>query len=455
MYTTPEKQNTPTAPMERASSDYLSTREIMEGRQRQLEDQNARELGLTRERYLELRDLPPEERRAAMTPEERRAEDLANEKERRARRREMERRTVGRLGEPQRFSLRRAIMNAAGRVGHHPDDAEAIELGREEFRASGLGVPHGAAFVMPGEIATSEARAMSVLGGTGGNQGGMTVETNKAGLIDDLFASVFVRRAGAMFMGGLVGNLDLPRLIADDEPDHKAENATADESSPTTAQLSLNPKRLPTYIDISNQLLLQSSDRNFEALIRKHLERKLAVVMEKMFIAGTGASNQPRGILHTAGIGAVIGGTNGAAPTLTHLSNLIREVANENAVSQSGAFAINSATAAKLRITPKFAGTDSLALLDDRTPGMLSGYPYHESNVLPSNLTKGSGADLSAIIFGSWADFVIAQWSGIEFIADSVTKAAEGMTRIHAAVYYDGGVLRPQSFAAMLDAKTD
>lgn len=99
---------------------------------------------------------------------------------------------------------------------------------------------------------------------------------------------------------------------------------------------------------------------------------------------------------------------------------------------------------------------DSMFILPQSDGGKLNDYNYRRSNAVPSNLTKGTAdAVASAIIFGNWIDYVIAQWAGIELLADPFTQAGLGKNRIHAAVYYDGGVQRPASFAAMQDALTD
>ena len=348
-----------------------------------------------------------------------------------------------------KFSIGRLIRSQFN--GHAIDgvERELCDEGNSEARSAGLKLS-GYMISSRAFESVSEHRDLTATGGTGGDQGGMTIGTRKNSLLGSLFNSLFIARAGATVLDGLTGNLDLPRIIDGSDPAHKAENATADEHSPTMDDLSLSPNRLPTYIDVSNQLLLQSSDATLTKIIERHLRQKLLTIMEAAFINGDG-TNKPTGILGVSGIGDVALGTDGAAPTHADLVNLIKEVSVDNALDGSSAFAINSATAAKLKTVAKIASTDSMTLLDDRAPNILSGYPFFESNAIPSNLTKGTGTALSAIIFGSWADFYIGQWSGIEILVDRYTKQTEGMTRIHAAVYYDGGPIRPQSFAAIKD----
>ena len=84
----------------------------------------------------------------------------------------------------------------------------------------------------------------------------------------------------------------------------------------------------------------------------------------------------------------------------------------------------------------------------------LNGFSVGYSNHVPSNLTKGSGTDLSALIFGNFNDLVIGQWGGMDILVNPFTKGKEGITELIATMYTDVAVLRPQSFAAILDIIT-
>ena len=72
---------------------------------------------------------------------------------------------------------------------------------------------------------------------------------------------------------------------------------------------------------------------------------------------------------------------------------------------------------------------------------------------MPSNLTKGTGTELSAVIFGAWADLLIGQWGGLDLIVDDVTEAAKGNVRLVAHSEWDIAVRHAESFAAIQDAQ--
>lgn len=350
-----------------------------------------------------------------------------------------------------RFDLGAALRSLANGSALEGLEAEIVAEGFKEARAAGIGSNHG--IMLPRMIVRKENRDITATGTTSvaGDQGGMTIATEKRGLADDFFNGSLMRSLGATVFEGLSMNLDLPRIIAGTAPGGKAENGSADEVSPTTATLSLTPNRLPAFIDISDQLLMQSSV-NIEAFIRMHLAAQMLAVSEAAFFHG-GGSNEANGIAGTSGIGSVAGGTNGAAPTWAHLVGLETEVDTDNALIGRLAYATNGQIRGKLKTTPKVASTDSIMLLDDRNPNSVNGYPIGFTNAISRTLTKGSSSVASAIFFGNFSDYIMAFWGGmnLELIRDSA-NAKVGQHTLVANTFYDGGVIRPKSFAAMLDA---
>ena len=327
-------------------------------------------------------------------------------------------------------------------------EAEMIREGETEARSAGISA---GGILLPRLLVRRENRDMTASGTTTttGDQGGMTVPVEKRGLLDDFFNSSVMRLAGATVLEGLTGNLDLPRLIAGTAAAGKAENGTSDEVSPTTAMLQLTPKRLPAYIDISERLLLQSSVA-IETILRGHLATQMGATQEAAFFHG-GGTNEANGIAGTSGIGSVAGGTNGLAPSLANLIALETAVDTSNALLGNLSYVSNGQIRGKLKGTPKVSSTDSRMLLD--SDGLVNGYTPYFTNAVSRTLTKGSSSVASAIFFGNFADYVVGYWGGVslEMVRDK-TNAISGIYSLVASTYYDGGVVRPKSFAAQLDA---
>lgn len=306
------------------------------------------------------------------------------------------------------------------------------------------------------------ARDMTATGTTSvaGDQGGMTVATTPQGLLDAFFNEDVLEGLGLTTFNGAVGNLTFPRFVRATAPGHKPENGAADEASPTTAKLSLSPKRLPSYIDVSQQLLLQSSV-NIQAYLERSIIQELMSEMQIKLLHGTGSNDQPTGIAATTGIGAVYAGgaaangtnADGAAPVWADMINLKKKVAVANANVGKTNYLFNEALMGKLEQTVRVASTDSMFIVDDRAGGRIRGKLPAVTNAVSSTLSKGaSNGILSGGFYGNWADLIRAIWGGFNLKASTdATLDAAGLVRILGAVYYDGGVLRPASFAYCAD----
>lgn len=357
-----------------------------------------------------------------------------------------------------RFDIGAALRSLIANKALTGIERELVEEGQKEARSAGIS--SGSGLTLPRLLVRRGGEARAAMSATGTtsvtlDQGGMTIATNKQGLLDDFYNSSILRVNGATVLEGLVGNLDIPRLLKATDPAKKAENASADAVNPTTSMLSLVPKRLPAYVDIGEQLLNQSSSA-IETVIRRNLTAQLSAVQEKAFFHG-GGTNEANGIAGTSGIGSVVGGTNGLAPTWTQIVSLESKVDQANALLGVPRYFINGKTKAQLKTTLKNSatGTDSNYIISDMNPGIFNGYNYAYTNAISSALTKGSASNCSAIFFGNPADYWIGYWGGLtlEILRDS-SNAITGQYRLAAAVYYDGGVVRAQSFSAMLDALT-
>jgi len=131
------------------------------------------------------------------------------------------------------------------------------------------------------------------------------------------------------------------------------------------------------------------------------LVRQIPVAIDTAELDGSGSSNQPTGILNVSGISPVALGTNGEALTYAMLPSLGKEIAVDNALLGSLVFCTDPRTINKLRTTAKqSSGVEGNFVIND--DGRLASYRVEVINSMPSNLTKGTGSSLSALIFGNW-----------------------------------------------------
>ena len=288
--------------------------------------------------------------------------------------------------------------------------------------------------------------------------GGYTVATNVMSLIEMLRNRMMVRSMGARVMSGLVGPLSFPTQATGAAFTWTAEDPGSDltDSDLTTGQVAMSPKSGQTSSSYSKQLLAQSS-LDIEALVRDDLTKAAAIGLDLAALHGTGASNQPTGVIATSGIGDVAGGTNGLAPTWANIVALETAVAIDNADIGSLGYLTNAKVRGQLRVTEKASSTGQFVWEDGNEPGfgMLAGYRAGVSNQVSSTLTKGTASGIcSAIFFGNWDDLLIGEWGALEILVDPYALKKQGMVEVTSFVMADIAVRHAQSFAVMQDALT-
>ncbi len=349
--------------------------------------------------------------------------------------------------EARRFSFLRAIHAMANPGDRNAQAAAAFE--REASEAFAVKYGRSAqGFFVPFEV-----QSRDLLVGTP-TAGGNTVATNvlASSFIDILRNKLAVTQLGAQFLSGLIGNIAIPRQTSGATFYWVAENGAPTESQQAFDQVTMAPKTGGAFTDISRKLLLQSS-MDVEAFVRNDLARVTALGIDLAAIAGTGASNQPTGILNVAGIGSVAGGTNGLAPTWDHVVDLETQVAVGNADVGTLGYLTNAKVRGKLKRTFENGAGSSRIWQNGDTP--LNGYGAAVSNQVPSNLTKGTSSGVcSAIIFGNFADLIIGQWGALDLMVDPYTGSTAGTVRVVALQDVDIAVRHAESFAAMKDALT-
>jgi len=352
--------------------------------------------------------------------------------------------------EARQFSFVRAIRAMA------TGDWSQAEFEREVSRATAEKIkrePRG--IFVPYDVLTIDVGTRRDLtkSGDGGNLVATELVTGE--FIELLRNAMMVRKLGARVLSGLVGDVAIPKQTGGATAYWVTEGNAPSESQQTFAQLALTPKTVGAFTDISRKLLLQSS-MDVEQLVREDLATVLALAIDYATIAGTGSGGQPTGVINTSGIGVVAIGSDGGAPTYTHILNLWKTVAQNNAATGRLGWLTNAIMIAKLASTEKFSGTGKTVIEDLPGPdGMTTmlGVPCAMSNQVPSNLTKGSSNDCSAIIFGNWRDLVIAEWGALDLLVDPYTGGTAGTVRVRVLQDVDIGIRHVESFAAILDAR--
>ncbi|MDP1686880.1 phage major capsid protein [Hydrogenophaga sp.] len=349
--------------------------------------------------------------------------------------------------EVRQFSVVRAIHALA-----NPSDMAAQRAAAFEFEASkAVGDKMGKS--ARGFFVPTDVQKRDLLVGTptaGGNL--VATELLSGSFIDLLRNAMVINRMGTRMLSGLVGQIAIPKQTGAATAYWVAENGAPTESQQTIGQVTMSPKTVGAFTDISRKLTLQSS-LSVEQMVNQDLATVLGLAIQQAAINGTGASNQPSGLL-TLVTPSVIGGTNGLAPTWAHIVALETNVAVGNADIGTLGYLTNTKVRGKLKTTEKFAGSNGQPVYADGTTP-LNGYMAGITNAVPSNLVKGtSGATASAILFGNFADLVIGMWGSLDIMVDPYTGSTAGTVRVVALQDVDVAVRNVESFATMVDALT-
>jgi HK97 family phage major capsid protein len=353
--------------------------------------------------------------------------------------------------EAKSFSFLRAI-----RALSNPENRNAQEAAKFEFEASEAVASKlkkdARGIMVPMEVLSRGQEVADT--SLGGNL--VATDLMTGSFIDLLQNLMILSQMGITTLTGLIGDIAIPKLLTGYAAYWVDENADPLESAATFGQVSLAPKTVGARTELSRKFLLQSS-LSAEGFARMQLAMALALELDRVGINGSGTSPEPRGILNTTGIGAVECGTNGAAMTWAKVVELWSAVATENAAVGATGFMTNSKVCGQLMTTEKATGTAQFVVKDfpDKSGFTgLAGGRCGVSNQIPSDLTKGTGTALSALIYGNFADLIMGMWGTLDLTIDPYSKAESGAVRVIALQDVDVAVKRPQSFSATKDILT-
>jgi HK97 family phage major capsid protein len=305
-------------------------------------------------------------------------------------------------------------------------------------------------FFVPYDVLAAK-RDLTVSSATSaGNLVATTLETGS--FIDLLRAKMVLGSLGIQYLGGLVGDIDIPRQIGTGTTYWLAEQGAPTKSNQATDKVNMSPKTVGAKTIISRKLRQQSS-LDVENMVQNDLATAMSLEIERAIINGTGADNQPLGLLSIVGIGSVAGGVDGLAPGWDHIVDLETAVSVLNADVGSLSYLTNAKVRGKLKKTFVQANTGERVWDRGNTP--LNGYNAAVTNIVPSNLTKGASAGVaSAILFGNFNDVIVGMWGGLDILVNPYTGGDSGDVSIRVLQDIDVALRHPESFAAMKDALT-
>lgn len=333
------------------------------------------------------------------------------------------------------YSVMRAIRALANPNDKAAQEAAAfeIECSAEAQRAYGKDAQ---GILIPADVLNS-ARAFNAGGAanspTGAQSGANLVDTSllTGSFIDMLRNRTTIMQLGTP-MGGLVGNVEIPKQTGGATAYWVGEGVDATEGTPVIGQLALNPKSVAAYTDITRRLAMQSTP-DAEALVVRDLNLAMAQAIDKAGYYGSGTSGQPLGIANYSGINGSVFASAGA-PTFAELVKMETEIALDNADVNSMAYVGNAGFRGHAKTTPKF-GTGTEATIWE-AGNTVNGYRTEITNQV----------NTGDVFFGNFADLIIALWGGLDLVVDPYSLSKSGGLRVVVFQDVDFVARRVESF---------
>ena len=343
----------------------------------------------------------------------------------------------------QRYSITRAIKALA--EGNAVDGLEGeVHAELLKLRNSTLGP---AQFLVPLDLVIgTESRALDTTYGVGA----INPVTRADLLIDVLRAKLITKALGATVIDNLQGGtFKLPRRTTGTSVTWAAEGSAPTTAAPAFAgspTMTVHTAGAP--VQISREFLMEN--RAAEDQLALDLMAGIAVAIDQAAVNGSG-TNDPKGILTDTDVPTVALGTNGAALTWANLCTIESTLA-ANLGDASGTAALGWATTPKvrstLRQTNKIAG--AYGVVWDN--GTVLDHPAIASTLLPNNLTKGTGSNLSSLIYGDWTNLVIGLWTGAVGISvNPYAWATTGYYVVTTLADVDVAIRQPKGFVKVTD----
>lgn len=311
------------------------------------------------------------------------------------------------------FRLIKAINDIANNRSVDETAQAVVKAGAEEMRKAG--VSYGGQIQLP----TSELRAAITVT----TEGEDVVATEIYDILEPLRAKNVLVAAGAKFITGLVGDVQVPSMSAGNVY-WEGETASAKDGGETFSAVKLSPKRLTAYVDISKQFLVQDS-KSAEALIRQDIINAINSKLEATILgSAAGTGTQPAGMFN--------GASKVKIASFKDVCDMEAKIEDANVIGECKYVVSNKAKAA-LRNMAKSAKSTELVM----EGGTIDG----------TEVLNTSNVEEQNVVYGDFSNLAIGQWGSIDLLVDPYTKAGDGQVRLVVNAYFDAKVLRNGAFA--------
>ena len=271
---------------------------------------------------------------------------------------------------------------------------------------------------------------------------GALVPTDFLQIEELLRNEIVLSHMGATWLGGLGGDLLLPRAMSATTGQSVPEGMPLAQYDQSFDQLRLSPHRYGTSQYYSRLAMIQTAETtNLAAYILQYHMEVMGLYADHMGLNGTGANDQPLGLLNQPGISQTIfGGT----PSYSQIRGFVTNIRKFN-VKGPVAFVTTSVGRGRLAVLPAtlvgstvVSGTTNALWVDspNEDGGRLIGCMGMDSQQIPGDILVG----------GVWKYVLIGQWGGINVLLNPYSRDDRDEWKLTLNGYMDVAVRRAQAF---------
>lgn len=272
------------------------------------------------------------------------------------------------------------------------------------------------------------ALSRDLIAGTGPG-GGFLIGSRVNSFAIALRNKMVVARAGANFLPGLKESVSIPKVTADPATAWVTEGTGAPESDGTFGQVTMSPKTVSAYIELTRQLVSQLVPEVLDNVIVDSLSRAIALALDQAAISGSGTAGMPRGILNTAGVGSV----SGAGISWATITGMETAILNANANEETIAYACHPNVRELLKTRQKATGSSAYLCTEDNR---VNGYPCYATRQMADGI----------LLCGDFSQLYIGEWGSLDIVLNPYTIQHGALIAITAFSSVDTALAFPQAF---------
>lgn len=255
------------------------------------------------------------------------------------------------------------------------------------------------------------------------SEGEDLVETDVYSILEPLRAKNVLVNAGAKFMTGLVGDVQVPVMSAG-QVFWAAETGAASDGSGSFTSVSLSPKRLTAKFPISLQFLAQDSV-DAEGAIRRDIINAINDKLEATILGNAaGTTTQPAGLFY-----------NVTPSNIAAFADITALEAGVESANVYGDCKYVMAPSTKAALRSMIKGTNG------------TGMVYENNAVDGTDALVTSNVATDNLIYGDFSNLVIGQWGDIQLdVVRDTASLVNGCVTIVINAFFDAKVARTEAF---------